>query len=116
MTARDENRRDYILGCLRDAGAMHEQDARAFLAEHDAAVRIEVLREADEVALHAALGCADSEAGRYAVSVAAGIAAELRRMADTAALDAHRGQVEDAIRRNEPPTARLDDVIPDGAA
>lgn len=46
MSARDEVRRDYIIGCLREAGAMCEDDARAYLAYHDAARRAEVLNEA----------------------------------------------------------------------
>lgn len=50
MSARDEVRRDYIIGCLREAGAMCEDDARAYLAYHDAARRAEVLNEAADVA------------------------------------------------------------------
>lgn len=45
MTARDDVRREYIIGALREAGAMYEDDARNYLAEHDAARRAEVLRE-----------------------------------------------------------------------
>lgn len=43
--------------------------------------RAAVLREAAEVAVRAARGCGDSEAGQYAASVAAGIGKELRRLA-----------------------------------
>ncbi|MEU8902142.1 hypothetical protein [Streptomyces mirabilis] len=44
--------------------------------------RAAILREAAEVAVRAARGCGDSEAGQYAASVAAGIGKELRRLAD----------------------------------
>nr|WP_187279174.1 hypothetical protein [Streptomyces lavendulae] len=36
-----------IVQCIREAGSMYEDDARKFLAEHDAHVRAEVLREAE---------------------------------------------------------------------
>ena len=36
---------EYIVQCIRDAGSMYEDDARAFLAEHDAQVRAEALTE-----------------------------------------------------------------------
>ena len=36
---------EYIVQCIRDAGAMYEADARAFLAEHDAQVRADALTE-----------------------------------------------------------------------
>lgn len=45
MSAREQAVRDYIVAALREAGAMYENGAREFLAEHDAAVRAEVLRE-----------------------------------------------------------------------
>lgn len=35
-------RREYIVAALREEGAMYEGDARAFLAEHDTAVRAEL--------------------------------------------------------------------------
>ncbi|MEU3507610.1 hypothetical protein ABZ733_06740 [Streptomyces longwoodensis] len=37
---------EYIVQCLRESGAMYEDDARKFLAEHDARVRAEVLHAA----------------------------------------------------------------------
>jgi len=43
--------------------------------------RATVLNEAAEVAVRAARGCGDSEAGQYAASIAAGIGKELRRLA-----------------------------------
>lgn len=46
MNARDEARREYIVGALIEAGAMYPDDARSYLAEHDAAVGAEVLAEA----------------------------------------------------------------------
>lgn len=36
---------EYIVQCIRDAGSMYEADARAFLAEHDAQVRVDALAE-----------------------------------------------------------------------
>lgn len=45
----DERRRDYIVGALREAGSMYEGDARAYLAEHDAAHQAETLAELDRV-------------------------------------------------------------------
>ncbi|MDX3575920.1 hypothetical protein [Streptomyces sp. FL07-04A] len=36
---------EYIVQCIRDAGSMYEDDARAFLAEHDAQVRADALAE-----------------------------------------------------------------------
>lgn len=36
---------EFIVQCLRDSGAMFEDDARAFLAEHDAQVRADALAE-----------------------------------------------------------------------
>ena len=41
---------EYIVQCLRTAGAMYEKDARAFLAEHDGHVRAAALREAADLA------------------------------------------------------------------
>lgn len=61
-----------------------EAKARALQQQNDARLRAAVLREAAEVAVRAALGCGDSETGQYAASVAAGIARELRRLADEA--------------------------------
>ncbi|WP_108990397.1 hypothetical protein [Streptomyces coelicoflavus] len=43
MRAADQT--EYIVQCIREAGSMYEDDARAFLAEHDAHVRAEVLTE-----------------------------------------------------------------------
>ncbi|MGW2861854.1 hypothetical protein [Streptomyces sp. NPDC001205] len=37
---------EYIVQAIREGGSMYEEDARVFLAEHDAHVRAEVLREA----------------------------------------------------------------------
>ncbi|MFJ4681993.1 hypothetical protein [Streptomyces sp. NPDC088789] len=37
------DRADYIVQCLRESGSMYEDDARRFLAEHDAHLRAEVL-------------------------------------------------------------------------
>lgn len=37
---------EYIVQCVRDAGSMYEEDARAFLAEHDGHVRAAALNEA----------------------------------------------------------------------
>ena len=48
--------------------------------------RAATLREATDVAVRAARGCGDSEAGQYAASVAASIGKELRRMADADAV------------------------------
>lgn len=42
-----DGRAEYIVACIREAGSMYPQDAAAFLAEHDAHRRTEVL---DEVA------------------------------------------------------------------
>lgn len=36
---------EYLVQCVRDAGSMHEKDARAFLAEHDGRVRTAALAE-----------------------------------------------------------------------
>ncbi|MDX3314709.1 hypothetical protein P1S61_37780 [Streptomyces sp. ME08-AFT2] len=36
---------EYIVQCIRDSGSMYEADARAFLAEHDACTRDDVLAE-----------------------------------------------------------------------
>lgn len=41
-----EQQTEYIVGCIREGGSMHEDDARQFLAEHDDYVRAEVLAEA----------------------------------------------------------------------
>lgn len=49
--------------------------------------RPDVLREAAKVAVRAARGAGDSEAGQYAASIAAGIAKELRAMADAGGTD-----------------------------
>jgi hypothetical protein len=40
-----EQQTEYIVQCLRDSGSMYEDDARKFLAEHDAHVRTEALTE-----------------------------------------------------------------------
>ncbi|SEO82871.1 hypothetical protein [Actinacidiphila rubida] len=53
--------------------------------------RAEVLTEAAEVAVRAARGCGDDERGQYAASVAAGVGAELRRMAE-AGKDTREGE------------------------
>lgn len=42
---RSTDRTDYIVGCIREAGSMYPEDAKAFLAEHDADRRTEVLTE-----------------------------------------------------------------------
>ncbi|MFF8679549.1 hypothetical protein ACF07F_16720 [Streptomyces sp. NPDC015237] len=44
---------EYIVQCIRDAGSMYEDDARAFLAEHDAHVLAEALAEVPPPALAA---------------------------------------------------------------
>lgn len=44
---RPEHQTEYIVQALRMQGAMYEQDARAFLAEHDAHVRAQVLAEVE---------------------------------------------------------------------
>lgn len=41
-----EARAEYIVSCIREAGSMYPQDARAFLADHDAHLRSVVLAEA----------------------------------------------------------------------
>lgn len=38
-------RAEYIVQCIRDSGSMYEADARAFLAEHDACRRDDILAE-----------------------------------------------------------------------
>lgn len=43
---RADQQTEYIVQCIRDAGSMYEDDARQFLAEHDAHVRAEALAEA----------------------------------------------------------------------
>ncbi|MFD4257775.1 hypothetical protein ACFWR9_09085 [Streptomyces sp. NPDC058534] len=43
MRAADQS--EYIVQCIREAGSMYEDDARAFLAEHDAHIRAEALAE-----------------------------------------------------------------------
>lgn len=43
---RATDRTEYIVNCIRDAGSMYPDDAAAFLAEHDAHRRAEVLTEA----------------------------------------------------------------------
>ncbi|MEU9558034.1 hypothetical protein [Streptomyces fumanus] len=40
---RTADQTDYIAACIRDAASMYEDDARQFLAEHDARVRAEAL-------------------------------------------------------------------------
>ncbi|MFJ6073644.1 hypothetical protein ACIQFU_22855 [Streptomyces sp. NPDC093065] len=40
---RPADRTEYIVQCLREAGSMYEDGARAFLAEHDARCRAEAL-------------------------------------------------------------------------
>ncbi|MGX1221947.1 hypothetical protein [Streptomyces ambofaciens] len=40
---RSADQTEYIVQCLREAGSMYEDGARAFLAEHDAHARVEVL-------------------------------------------------------------------------
>ncbi|MGW5175845.1 hypothetical protein ACWERY_15970 [Streptomyces sp. NPDC004082] len=40
-----DQRAEYIVQCVRESGSMYEDDARQFLAEHDAHVRAEVLDE-----------------------------------------------------------------------
>jgi hypothetical protein len=40
---------EYIVQCIRDSGSMYEDDARAFLAEHDAGVRADALAEGAEL-------------------------------------------------------------------
>ncbi|WP_405611201.1 hypothetical protein OG292_19070 [Streptomyces sp. NBC_01511] len=53
MSAREdsaaERRREHIVASLREAAAMYEGDARAYLAEHDTAHRAETLAELDRV-------------------------------------------------------------------
>src|SRR5574341_325897 len=41
-----EQQTEYIVQCLRDSGSMYEDDARKFLAEHDAYVRAAALADA----------------------------------------------------------------------
>jgi hypothetical protein len=43
---RAEIRTDYIVGCIREGGSMYTEDARNYLAEHDAHRRTKVLAEA----------------------------------------------------------------------
>lgn len=40
---RPEQQTEYIVQCVRESGSMYEDDARTFLAEHDAHIRAEVL-------------------------------------------------------------------------
>ncbi|MFE2353421.1 hypothetical protein [Streptomyces parvulus] len=42
---RPADQTEYIVQCIRDAGSMYEDDARAFLAEHDAHVLAEALAQ-----------------------------------------------------------------------
>jgi hypothetical protein len=57
---RPEHQTEYIVQALRVEGAMYEHDARAFLAEHDARVRAEVLAEVE-----ARLAAMTDEADQY---------------------------------------------------
>lgn len=41
-----EQQAEYIVQAIREGASMYEEDARKFLAEHDAHVRVEALREA----------------------------------------------------------------------
>ncbi|MGS2592078.1 hypothetical protein [Streptomyces hebeiensis] len=50
MNSRNEVRRQYIVGALIEAAAMYPEDARSYLAEHDAAHRTQVLRETADAA------------------------------------------------------------------
>ncbi|MFF9568456.1 hypothetical protein [Streptomyces sp. NPDC014685] len=65
----------------RDAGEIRQALDAVFPLPVPALSRAEVLAEAAELAVRVARGCGDDEAGQYAASVAAGIGAELRRMA-----------------------------------
>lgn len=38
---------EYIVQCIRESGAMYEDDARQFLAEHDNRVRAEAIAEVE---------------------------------------------------------------------
>lgn len=44
---RAADRTDYIVRCLIDAASMYEEDAKAFLAEHDADHRAQIIAERD---------------------------------------------------------------------
>lgn len=54
---RPADQTEYIVQCLREAGSMYEDDARAFLTEHDTHLRAEVLTTlADEADRRMAVG------------------------------------------------------------
>lgn len=61
----------------------HREDGDALAEMRGTIARLRAaLGEAAEVAVRAARGCGESEAGQYAASVAAGVGKELRRLAD----------------------------------
>ncbi|MFD8806260.1 hypothetical protein [Streptomyces sp. NPDC059597] len=75
MRAADQT--TYIEQCIREAASMYEDDARRFLAEHDAHVRTKAFTEAADVVGNDD----DCDCGGCSTCVPRQLAAKLRRMA-----------------------------------